>query len=125
MRRAISFAVNVNRKRKRLKRMGSEQVNVPKIAIPKPMLGICLLNNEIVEYQLDSGADLSVVDEQVYKRLKPQPQLKASIYDFETADKRNMEVLGVIEVVWKLGEQEKVVHIQSVSLIYYFSLSFF
>ena len=40
--------------------------------------GVCRIHGFPVEYELDSGATVSVMDEKLYMRLNPKPQLKSS-----------------------------------------------
>jgi hypothetical protein len=40
--------------------------------------GVCRIEGLPVEYELDTGATVSLIDEELYMKLNPRPELKPS-----------------------------------------------
>ena len=75
-----------------------------KMELKRPMItGVCKINGQPVEYELDTGATVSVIDENLYHKLYPRPELKESKAKLISATEAPFELLGEIHVPVEFG----------------------
>ena len=69
-----------------------------------PMItGVCRIEGLPVEYELDTGATVSLIDEKLYMRLNPRSELKPSKVKIVAATDVAFEMLGEIHVSVEFG----------------------
>ncbi|MCA9334436.1 retroviral-like aspartic protease family protein, partial [Candidatus Saccharibacteria bacterium] len=72
----------------------------------EPILGMCCIQGRPIEYELDTGADLTIISERIYRELQPIPALVPCETDFVAANGVAMQVIGQIRVPIRLGNEE-------------------
>lgn len=65
--------------------------------------GVCRIHGFPVEYELDTGATVSIIDEELYMRLTPRPELKPSEVRIVSATEAAFQMLGEIHVAVEFG----------------------
>ena len=93
------------------KRHSFPKASVPKskmiYSVPPRIAGLCQIQNEIFNFELDTGADFSMISQENYLKINPTPNLKKTSLKFRSASEDDMGVSGEIQVVVKLGEEER------------------
>lgn len=73
---------------------------------PKPIHGLCKLENKLVVFDLDTGADISAISKTVYESLNPQPRLLKNYPVVLSAGGKMDNVLGLVRVKVKIGTEQ-------------------
>ncbi|CAF1052565.1 unnamed protein product [Brachionus calyciflorus] len=70
---------------------------------PKPIRGLCKLNDKLVVFDLDTGADISAMSTTVYNSLNPKPRLVKNHQDIISAGGKMENIKGLARVEIQFG----------------------